>query len=122
MDEGSSFRDQCLRDKRDTSFHGKQPPHSAASIRHGFFLISNILMSVLGDGEGQVDAGTENHTSVKPLMWEMDLQSGSTTFHPTKPALGLSWCTAMSKAWFLTSQSSQSVGEIQPRPCEGLKP
>lgn len=64
MDEGSSFRDQCLRDKRDTSFHGKQPPHSAVSIRHGFFLISNILMSVLGDGEGQVDAGTENHTSL----------------------------------------------------------
>ena len=47
-------------------------------------------MSVLGDGEGQVDAGTENHTPVKPLMWEMDLQLGSTTFHPTKLALGVS--------------------------------
>lgn len=67
MDEGSSFRDQCLWDKRDTSFHRKQPPHSAVSIRHGFFLISNILMSILGDGEGQVDAGTEDHTPVKPV-------------------------------------------------------
>lgn len=67
---------------------GKQPPHSAVSIRHGFFLISNILMSVLGDGEGQVDAGTENHTSL--LMWGNGLAIKEHTFHPTKPALGLS--------------------------------
>lgn len=69
---------------------GTHPPHSEVSIRHGFFLTSNILRSVLRDGEGQVDAGTKDHTPVKPLIWEMDLLSGSTTFHPTKPALGLS--------------------------------
>lgn len=52
LGEGSSLRDQCLRDKGDTDFHGKHSLHiTQCLLRDSFFHIFNIPTGVLGDEE-----------------------------------------------------------------------
>lgn len=84
MDEGGSLRDQCLRDKGNTDFHGKHSLDVGPEYSFRVYLgTASPPPSVWGDEEW-ADEDTEGHIPVNPLFWEMDLDQ-----HQSKLCWGL---------------------------------